>query len=208
MIIRIHAEKTSGATDNDKKCLRNAIQRITSRIPDDCTEIVWIIYHPNFREEYDEGNRNQTAVQAAVADIDNRWMDIRKRYGLIDFRKQFRNEYGYCYISDKRIYLSVQSIRLPPTSVSVGNSGDVVKKIMDQHSHFSAANRGLDGTRREVYGELTGKRTEKPGSLQELVLHELAHIISGKGDDDERFWKTLEELKNTMREGSKCYHQN
>lgn len=196
MGIRIHAEKTSGATDSDKKALRDTVRRITDRINYDCSEIVWIIYHPDSCEERDKGNHNQAAVHAAIADMDDKWGDIRRRCRVIDFRSLLRPEYGYCYIEDKRIYISVSAIRLRAASVFVGGTGNALQNILSKLPNLSGVSLEINGMRER--GEPGSGRCNEPDSLQEVVLHELAHIVSGRDDGNAEFWKTLVRLRNKM----------
>lgn len=204
MSIRIRAEKTSGATGCEIKLLKETVQWIADRIRYDCSKVDWIIYHPDSREEDNKANCNQ----AAVADIDIWWMDIRKRCRLIDFHRPLRNGYGYCRMGGgrKHIYISVQSIRLESASISVRGSGNAAQDLL--RSDFLGMNRSFNGIRGQICEESVNGRKDAPDSLHEVVLHELAHIISGRDDDNEKFWRTLGELKDITREGSICCHRN
>ncbi len=195
MNIRIHAESTSGATEIDKIRLRDTVQYIASKLNFDCygilSDIVWIIYNPLYSEEQDKKNSCQTTVQAMIAEMEENRMKILRQYGVIDFKKKYRPEYGYCYIPTKRIYISINQIRQSPI-VFGGGTSIVIQKVIYGFKNLPGINRNL----RTILQK--SKAPDIPKSLKELVLHEMMHVVTGKSDDEEDFWTAFEEVKRKI----------
>lgn len=87
-----------------------------------------------------------------------------------------RNKWGYSKPGVNTIYISTYAINLVET------------RCISSISAMKKGNGGITG--------LGNGKIDSPANLQEVILHELAHIISGKGDNDMGFQGELERLKS------------
>ena len=195
MTIRIHAESTSGATEIDKIRLKDTIQHIARKLNYGSygiiSDIVWIIYNPLHSEERDKKKETQPSVQSIIAELEENRMKTLRQFGVIDFRKQYRPEYGYCYIPAKRIYISINALR-QKSAVFNGGSRNTIQEIVEKLKYLPGMERNMQRMMQKR------NKSDIPDSLQELVLHELMHIVTEKGDDDKGFWAAFEDAKSRM----------
>lgn len=137
--------------------LTKGIAAITHRIEVDASSIQWIVYDSNHAPDLTAYGKPKSTLQQLNEKFMLSLPQIRRQYGV--------SEYGFCYICNKTIYISLKTILSCRNLLPVPSLPPQVNFMLN--------------------------RRAGPSLFTSVILDELTHIVTGKGHDSPEYKATL-----------------